>query len=159
MTEFLSTIPMCSYFGKPWLVGMSLLGNLLVFFAYMAIPIAIEIVRRLRGLPFNGLAAMFALFIMLCGVGHLVHMAALVTNHNAWHWVVTVVDLLTGLVSVITAIWAFKAIPMMMEIPTPEQHEMNQERLEIYKELERWRQTGKPYSEPNVRPLETRWRG
>jgi hypothetical protein len=152
MIEFLSTIPHCSFYGHPWLSGFNLAGNLMVFLAYMAIPVAIEIVRRLRGIPFNGLAAMFALFIVLCGLGHLLHMGAVITNHSAWHWAETITHMLTGLVSIITAIWAFKSIPMMMGMPTPEQHALNQERLEIYKELERWRQTGKLY-DTNVQAL------
>jgi hypothetical protein len=144
MLDFLSTIPHCSFFGKPWLTGLHLLGSLMVFGAYMALPIAIEIVRRLKGLPFNGLAAMFALFIMLCGFGHLINTAAMITNANEWHWIETVNGLLTGIVSIATAIYAFKLIPTMMKVPTPEQYEFQQEVLQTYRDAEKWRQHGKP---------------
>ena len=144
MIEFLSTLPHCALFGRPMLAGLHLIGDGMIFFAYMAIPVAIEIVRRLRGIHFNALAALFAMFIFSCGMGHLFDIAAMTTGATEWYWVRGVNDFVTGAISISTAIYAFKLIPILMEIPTPEQHAFNLERIEIMEELERWRQTGKP---------------
>jgi two-component system sensor histidine kinase/response regulator len=144
MIDFLSTVPHCALYGQPVVAGFHFFGNLMIFLAYMAIPIAIEIVRRLRGIKFNALAALFALFIFLCGFGHLLNIGAMLSANLGWYWAVGLNDVLTGLVSLGTAIYAFKLIPTLMKIPTPEQHELMQETLEVYRDAERWRQTGKP---------------
>jgi hypothetical protein len=56
--SWLSTLPHCALYGKPILAGLIVIGNLGIWLAYMAIPIAIEIVRKRRGLPYNGLAVL-----------------------------------------------------------------------------------------------------
>lgn len=135
MIDWLSGAPMCSYFGKPWLTGLHLIGNLMVFLAYMAIPVAIAIVMRVRGLPFNGLAAMFALFIFLCGFGHALSLLSMWTTAALWDWVETANDLLTGLVSIGTAIYAFRLIPTLTRIPTPSEYHEMEATLQGYRDL------------------------
>ena len=54
---------------------VSLLSDFGIAIAYFAIPVALLIVRRRRGidLPYPWLFAMFAAFIVACGLTHLVH--------------------------------------------------------------------------------------
>jgi hypothetical protein len=161
MLEFLSTVPHCALYGQPVIAALHLLGNLMIFFAYMAIPIAIEIVRRLRGIKFNALAALFAMFIFLCGLSHLLNIGAMLSTKLGWYWAVGLNDVLTGLVSIGTAIYAFKLIPIMMEIPTPEQHALAQETIAVYKDaqemarrdMQRWREAGKPSIRSNIKSI------
>ena len=144
MIEFLSTVPHCALYGRPMLAALHLIGNGMIFFAYMALPVAIEIVRRLKGIKFNALAALFAMFIFSCGMGHLMNIGAMLSANEEWYWAAGLNDVLTGLVSISTAIYAFKLIPIVMGIPTPEQHAFDLELIETYRDLEHYRQFGKP---------------
>lgn len=86
-----------------WLVAVSVTGNLLIFLAYVGIPVVLLRGRRKFGhlTDVTGLTPMwvplaFAAFILCCGVGHLWYAATfLYPCHRAFAlW-----DLVTGLVS------------------------------------------------------------
>ena len=102
---------------KPWLIVLHAGSDILIFAAYFAIPVAIWIFLRQRpDLELRPLAILFAAFIFLCGLTHLIQMITL------W-WPIYetqgIVKLLTAIVSVVTAVMIFPLIPKAVAIPSP----------------------------------------
>src|ERR1700687_3511869 len=94
---------------KPWLVVLHAGSGLLIFCAYFAIPVAIWIfLRQRKDLELRRLAMLFAAFIFLCGLTHLVQMVTL-----WWPLYDTqgALKLATAIVSVATAGMIFPLIP------------------------------------------------
>ena len=102
---------------KPWLIVLHAGSDLLIFAAYFAIPVAIWIFLRQRpDLELRRLAILFAAFIFLCGLTHLVQMVTL------WWPIYETQGILkaaTAIVSVITAVLIFPLIPRAVAIPSP----------------------------------------
>jgi PAS domain S-box-containing protein len=102
---------------KPWLIILHAGSDVLIFAAYFAIPVAIWIfLRRRPDLELRPLAILFAAFIFLCGLTHILQMVTL------W-WPIYetqgFVKAATAIVSVITAIVIFPLIPRALSIPSP----------------------------------------
>jgi len=102
---------------KPWLVILWAGSDLLIFLSYTAIPFALfRILRRRSEVPHPGLVALFASFILFCGLTHLMGIITL------WYPIYPVVGLLklaTGLVSAATAIALFRLVPDIVRLPSP----------------------------------------
>jgi PAS domain S-box-containing protein len=102
---------------KPWLVAMHAGSDLVIFASYFAIPVAIWLfLRRRNEMELRPLAILFALFIFLCGLTHLVQMVTL------WYPIYETqgfVKLATAAVSLATAILIFPLIPKALAIPSP----------------------------------------
>ncbi|MFN3818926.1 MAG: hybrid sensor histidine kinase/response regulator, partial [Blastomonas sp.] len=63
---------------EPWLVTLWAGSDLLIFLSYTAIPIALlTILRQRTEVPHAGVVALFASFILLCGVTHLMGIVTL----------------------------------------------------------------------------------
>ena len=106
---------------EPWLVLLWSGSDLMIFTAYMAIPMAIIMVLRRRpDLTHRGLVSLFAAFILLCGITHAM---SIVTLWYAIYPLMGTVKLATGLVSLATALVLFRLIPTLVRIPTPDKHE------------------------------------
>jgi PAS domain S-box-containing protein len=102
---------------KPWLVVLHAGSDFLIFAAYFAIPVAIWLfLRRRPDLELKPLAILFAAFIFLCGLTHLMQMVTL------W-WPIyetqAVVKAATAFVSLATALMIFPLIPKAIAIPSP----------------------------------------
>jgi hypothetical protein len=145
--EWLSTLPHCLLYGRPLLGAFHLAGDVATFAAYMLIPLAIEKVRRVKELPFNGLAVLFAAFIGLCGLGHLLTAFSTVSGALPAYWLEGINKALTGAVSLATAAYMIKLIPEIIKIPTPDQWQELKRVVQQYREAERWRLFGKPDKE------------
>src|SRR5262245_64256671 len=94
---------------KPWLVLLHAGSDFLIFAAYFAIPAAIWLfLRQRRDIELKPLAILFAAFIFLCGLTHLVQMLTL------W-WPIyetqAFVKVATAGVSLATAAMIFPLIP------------------------------------------------
>ncbi len=110
----------CLYW-QPWLVILYAGSDLLIFLAYSAIPIALLMfLRRRPDLRYRKLVALFAAFIMLCGITHLISILTLWVPIYPLHGLV---KLFTGIVSAITAVVLFSLIPRLVAIPSPSQLE------------------------------------
>jgi hypothetical protein len=111
-------------YGKPWLTVGFIVGNAMVWGAYMAIPLAIGVVMQRREMKPHKyrLAWLFAAFILLCGMGHFWHLATIFSNDVFWYWWRSGWDILTGLVSAVTAVYCWKLIPALTSIPTPDEY-------------------------------------
>jgi len=102
---------------KPWLVVLHAGSDFFIFLAYFAIPVAIWIfLRRRKDLELKRLAVLFAAFIFLCGLTHIVQMVTLwwpIYETQAY------VKIATAAVSVLTAVMIFPLIPRAVAIPSP----------------------------------------
>ncbi len=106
---------------EPWLVMLWAGSDLMIFTAYMAIPLALLMVLRRRpDLNHRALVSLFAAFILLCGVTHFM---GIVTLWYPIYPITGAVKLATGLVSLATAAMLFRLIPVFVRIPTPETHD------------------------------------
>ncbi|GLQ19978.1 HWE histidine kinase domain-containing protein [Algimonas porphyrae] len=101
---------------KPWLVLLWAGSDTLIFLSYFAIPLAL--LRVLRGrseVPHRGLVLLFASFILLCGVTHVL---SIVTLWYPIYPIVGFVKLATGIVSMTTAIVLFRLSPTLIALPS-----------------------------------------
>lgn len=102
---------------EPWLVLLWAGSDLLIFLSYTAIPIALlRVLRQRTEVPHAGLVALFASFILLCGLTHLLGIVTLwfpIYPWTAW------VKLATGLASMTTAVVLFRLIPDIIRLPSP----------------------------------------
>ncbi|XBQ15092.1 MAG: sensor histidine kinase [Oceanicaulis sp.] len=102
---------------QPWLVLLWAGSDALIFLSYTAIPIALLLVLRQRkDVPHSGLVALFASFILLCGLTHLM---GIVTLWWPIYPFVGALKLATGLVSLATAVVLFRLIPTLVRLPSP----------------------------------------
>ncbi|QFT77375.1 HWE histidine kinase domain-containing protein [Erythrobacter sp. THAF29] len=106
---------------EPWLVVLWAGSDLLIFLAYMLIPLALIMVLRKRpDIRHRGLVTLAASFVLLCGVTHAM---SIVTLWTAIYPLMGAVKLATGIVSIITAAVLFRLIPTLVRIPSPDKHE------------------------------------
>ena len=108
-------------FWQPWLVALFAGSDLLIFLSYSAIPMALLVfLRRRPDIRYRHLVALFAAFIMLCGLTHLVSIMTLWVPVYPLHGAV---KLVTGIVSMTTAVVLFRLVPALVRIPSPRQLE------------------------------------
>ena len=102
---------------EPWLVLLWAGSDLPIFLSYTAIPIALlRVLRQRTEVPHGGLVALFASFILLCGLTHALGIVTLWIPIYPWTgWV----KLATGIVSMTTAVVLFRLIPDIIRLPSP----------------------------------------
>jgi two-component sensor histidine kinase len=112
---------------EPWLVTLYAGSDLLIFVSYSLIPFAILRLVRLRpDIGNRGLLTLFASFILLCGLTHLVSILTLWVPVYAFHgWL----KLATGLVSAATAMVLFPLVPRLAALPSPSSMQQANEAL------------------------------
>lgn len=111
----------------PWLVLLYVASDALIVLAYFAIPGALMMfLKRRPDIRYRGLVALFAAFILLCGITHVFSILILWYPFYPLHGMV---KLLTGIVSAFTAITLFMLIPTLVRIPSPAQLEAANDRL------------------------------
>lgn len=95
---------------QPGLVWLHAISDLVITLAYMSIPITIGYViyRRKKHIPFQWLLTLFALFIFLCGLTHLLELIGI---WKAYYYFEGIIKLFTAAVSIATAILIFPLIP------------------------------------------------
>lgn len=103
---------------RPDLLGMHVGGDLFTALSYFLIPFAlIHLIRQRKDLAFNWVFVMFAAFITLCGITHIVSVL------NIWHgyyFLEGVTKVATGLVSIATALMIWRMMPQFLELPSTE---------------------------------------
>lgn len=106
---------MCLLWRKD-LLTLHVLSDTLIALAYFSIPIALLIyVRRRPNFQFGKVAVMFAAFILLCGLTHVV---AVWTLWNPDYALQGLLKGATAIVSVATAIMLFPLLPKLLAMPT-----------------------------------------
>jgi len=101
---------------QPWLVILWAGSDLLIVTAYFSIPFALlRVLRKRDDIKQRKLVILFASFIMLCGVTHLL---SIVTLWIPIYPFVGMVKLATGIVSATTAIFLFRLVPTLVSLPS-----------------------------------------
>jgi two-component sensor histidine kinase len=104
---------------RPWLVTLHAGADGLIALSYFAIPFSILRFMHLRpDLRLGGLAALFAGFILLCGMTHLV---GAITLWRPIYEFEGVLKLATGVVSAATALALMPLVPKLAATPKPEE--------------------------------------
>ncbi len=102
---------------EPWLIWTMAVSDVLIALAYFSIPIAlVTFVRRRRDVAFGGIFWLFALFIMACGLTHLVSLWNL---WNGAYALEAIIKAVTAGVSVLTAILLWPLLPKALALPSP----------------------------------------
>jgi signal transduction histidine kinase/CheY-like chemotaxis protein len=118
---------------------MHILSDALVFAAYVTIPITmIYIIKRRGDVPFNLVFYCFGIFIVACGLTHLMEIIVVWTPI---YWLAGLIKVVTALASVATAVLLIRLIPAILQIPNRSELEIRvQERtaelLQTTKRLE-----------------------
>src|SRR5438094_5852586 len=99
------------------LLVVRLISDFLIATAYFVIPFTlVNFVRKRRDLPFNWMFVCFGIFIVACG---LTHVMEIITLWKPYYWVSGMVKAITALASVPTAILLIRLIPQVVNIPEP----------------------------------------
>lgn len=107
------------YLWKPGLVSLHILSDSLITIAYFVIPFElIYIAKKRKDIPFDWLFMLFASFIILCGITHIMEVWTLWHPH---YWVSGAIKAITALVSLTTAFVVVELIPKVLAIPSPQQ--------------------------------------
>lgn len=104
------------YLWTPGILWSLVVSDALIAASYFSIPVALIYFTSQRSdVPFSGTFRLAALFIITCGMGHLVDI------WNVWHgdyWLTASIRIITALASVITAIALWPIIPRALRIPS-----------------------------------------
>ena len=98
------------------LLFLHLGGDVMTGIAYSLIPFGIfYFLRKRKDLEFDGLAVLFACFIAFCGASHL---AGIVNVWHGYYFIEGAIKFATGLVSIVTAYYLWKLMPVFISIPS-----------------------------------------
>ncbi|MDQ8183678.1 ATP-binding protein [Pelagicoccus sp. SDUM812005] len=115
------------YFWEADILWLHVVSDSLVALSYFTIPLCLVlIVRRRKNLKFKGVFWLFSLFILFCGLTHVFEI------YSVWHGAYRLtgtVKLATAIVSVATAIYLVRAMPMLTKLPL--QHEYQEVELKL----------------------------
>ncbi len=107
-------------------------GDLSIALAYFAIPVGLIVVlrKRLRDIPYPWMLALFASFIVTCGLTHLVH--ALQMPYTTFEHTVleATVKTICAVLSVITAVALIAIVPRALRLVSPRERALQLE-LEV----------------------------
>jgi PAS domain S-box-containing protein len=107
---------MC-YLWHPGVLGLHVVSDSLIAFAYFTIPFTLlYFVRKRVDLQFNWMFVCFAIFIVACGTTHLMEIW---TIWHAAYWLSGSIKAITALASVPTAILLIKLVPDALRLPSP----------------------------------------
>ncbi len=103
------------YLWKPEILWLHVGSDALVALSYFTIPVCLVlVVKRRNGLRFRGVFWLFSLFILFCGLSHLLEI------YSVWHGAYRLtgtVKLLTAIASAWTAIYLVRSMPMLSKLP------------------------------------------
>jgi signal transduction histidine kinase len=118
------------------LLLLHVVSDSLIALAYFSIPVTLWVfVRRRTDLGFRQIFVMFGVFILACGITHVMDVWTL------WHpdfWLDGWLRLFTAGVSAVTAWLAWRMVPVALALPSPES--MRQANEELHAEIVRRRQ-------------------
>ncbi|HKU14614.1 MAG TPA: ATP-binding protein [Steroidobacteraceae bacterium] len=123
------------YMWSPGVLWMHVVSDILIAMAYFTIPFALlYIARRRRDLPFDWLVVCFGVFIVACGLTHVMNI------WNVWHtsyWLEGIIKLITAAASVPTAILLWRFLPGILALPSQRQlRDANESLARANRELE-----------------------
>jgi hypothetical protein len=118
-----------------WVV---LSSDVAIALAYFAIPITMAVVFRHRGddIPYPWLWTLFVIFIVACGLTHVVHVASAIKLTEYLGFLASI-ELITALASVGTAIAFTFVLPQIKNLPSPRQQQERLQQLVAERTLEK----------------------
>lgn len=124
---------MCGHGWDTWLIITSQLANLSIALAYFAIPISLYYLYRKKAseLKYPHLLLLFVIFIALCG---LTHICDVVVFWWAPYRLFTLIDVLTAIASIATAIVLPQKVRYLINAPT--QKALEDKTAQLQKESE-----------------------
>ncbi|MEC4983764.1 MAG: PAS domain S-box protein [Oscillatoria sp. PMC 1068.18] len=115
------------YLWKPNLIGLHVISDALIAFAYFSIPFTLlYFISKRPDIPFNSVFVLFALFIVACGSGHILDIWTLWYPH---YWLSGYVRAITAFISVITAVALIILLPQALSLPSPAQMQTTNDKL------------------------------
>ena len=123
------------YMWTPGILWMHVISDILIAMAYFTIPfVLIYLARRRPDLPFNWLFVAFGIFIVTCGLTHVMDV------WNVWHtdyWLEGVLKVVCAAASVPTAILLWRHLPLILSVPSQRQlRDANESLARANRELE-----------------------
>ncbi len=107
------------YYWRPDILWMHVVSDAVIALAYFSIPITLlYFLRRRPDLPFPAMVVLFAVFIVLCGSGHVIE---IFTVWNPIYSLQGIEKAATALASIATAVAMIPIIPKVLAMRTPEQ--------------------------------------
>jgi signal transduction histidine kinase len=104
---------------EPQLIWLHVASDVVIAAAYFSIPVALSIfVSKRRDVDFGWVFWAFALFIMACGVGHVM---SIVTLWVPVYGIEGIVKALTAAASIVTAAMLWPLLPKVLALPSPSQ--------------------------------------
>ena len=99
---------------RPELVWLHVIADLVIALAYFSIPLTIFLIVRKRNfdIPFKWIFWMFATFIFLCGLTHIIE---LISIWKPLYYIEGLIKVLTAAVSLATAVVMFPLVPVLIE--------------------------------------------
>ena len=113
---------------QPELLWLHVLSDATIAIAYFTIPFAlVYFVSRRHDLVFRGIFVMTGAFILACGTTHVM---GVVTLWYPAYWLDGLIKLLTAWISIGTSYLMWRAMPLALALPSAEQLETTNRRLE-----------------------------
>lgn len=105
---------------RPDLIWLHVASDAVIALAYLMIPVALLwfIVRRRRALSFGWAIALFAAFIVLCGLSHIL---GIITVWQPIYYLQGIEKALTAAVSMATAVAIIPLVPKLLAMRSPEE--------------------------------------
>ena len=129
----------------PSLLATMVVANCLIAFAYFSIPIALLFfVGKRQDIAFPWMFRLFGLFIISCGTTHLIK---ILTIYHAAYWLEALMDLFTGVVSMLTAILLWKVIPKALQLASPGQ--LQKSNMQLMESMEATKRLNEELSDLN----------
>ncbi|MEB3278935.1 MAG: PAS domain S-box protein [Lyngbya sp.] len=116
------------YLWRTPLVGLHVISDSLIVFAYFSIPATLfYFVRKRKDLPYVNVFILFGAFIIACGLTHLM---AIVTLWYPIYWVSGMIKAITAFISVVTATAIIPLVPQALTLKSPTELERINKALE-----------------------------
>ncbi len=123
---------MC-YLWRPDMVALHVVSDAMIAIAYFTIPVFLyTFARKKKGVAHIYVFHLFAAFIMLCGLTHVMGIWVL---WNPDYGTQGLLKLMTGVVSVVTAILVWVLLPTLLKLPTTAELEEANSRLDIFRRV------------------------
>lgn len=107
---------MC-YLWRPDILSLHVISDALIAASYFSIPFTLAFfMRRRKDLEFNWMIGCFAIFIVACGMTHVME---IVTIWQPYYWFSGTVKAITAAASVPTAVLLVKLMPQALRWPSP----------------------------------------
>jgi len=104
----------------PGILWTSIISDSLIAASYMAIPFTLvfQIMRKRRDLPFNWMFVCFGVFIVACGMTHVME---IITVYRPYYAISGIIKAITAMASVPTAIILYRIAPRIVHLPSLKQ--------------------------------------